>query len=555
MIPTRLSAQVLLDLPPVLSHFLEQERNPWVEGIPRAGKLYLREHQGLFRSLEDLAAERQALLDYLGFERARSLLYLMGFEVGRRDAQVHFEEFKRSFRLALQAPPVIRQLAGGGVSEQGRFEFDLDSRTLYREIQLAESSESAVHRLISKDESHTACWSTAGYFAGNMSELLGRRVITLESECSVKGDKRCRFVSRFEPEWDADADWVRNAHDATTLQQEMAELNALVDASRKAEQRAKAAYTELNRRLRSELMIESLVAESDAMQPVLRKARQVMACDVPYLESGEFGTGKETLARAVHLGGNRKTKPFVPVDCTGLRGHLLTQELFGYVKDAFPGATISHVGAYQRAHGGTLYLSEVANLSIEAQVFLLRAMREGVVFPLGSETSQKADVRVIAATQENLAERVAAGDFLEHLFAAVSVITVDLPPLRERGSDILRLAENYLREFGERYQREELTFSQDFKEALLDCAWPGNVRQLRNTIEHAVIMSDKGPLGLRELPDDVLATRWQRPQEELTEDVVRAALRRTKDNRTHAAELLGVSRTSLWRAMRRLKIR
>jgi len=552
--PTKLSAQVFYELPPVLAHYVEQERNLWLEGMPTRGSLLVRENQGVFVDLHALGLQRKLLIDGLGRQRARAVSYRVGFELGRRDAAAHLEEFKHNARLALQASPVLRQLQGYGAADAVRFEFDLDARTLYRETAVSNSAEALAYGLLVKDDIQCVCWTTAGYFAGHMTEILGRPVITIERECIGKSHEVCRFVSKFDGEWDDEAAWVRAAFDMDTVDQELAKRDEQVDAARKREQRARYALSELNRRLRSDLMIDGLVAEAPSMQPAVRRARQVMAGEAPVVIEGEPGAGRETFARAIHYGGARRRKPFVAVDCEGLQGALLTQELFGYVKEGVPGATRPHVGAYQRAHGGALYLSEVASLDIEAQVFLLRAMREGVVYPLGGDEAVTADVRVIAATQHGLLEKVESGAFLEHLYYALAVVTLELPPLRERESDTLRLAELFLQEFGERYQRPGLALSQDAKRVLLDCAWPGNVRQLRNVIEHAVIMAEGRRLDLSELPDDILATRARRPQEELTEEVVRAALRRTRGNRTHAAQLLGIGRTSLWRAMKRFGI-
>ncbi|NIA16095.1 MAG: hypothetical protein GWP08_18700, partial [Nitrospiraceae bacterium] len=473
---------------------------------------------------------------------------------GRKDAAANYQELSNNARLALQAAPVFHQLRGGGRARTVRFEFDLEARTLYREIELKDSAEALAYQTVPTDATECACDATAGYFAGYDSEILGRPIVTVETECIAKGDGACIFLSRFEPEWDGQADWARRALTFETIDTALAKRDELVETARKAEKRARNALNELNRRLRSDLMFESLVAQTPSMQPAMRRARQVMSCDAPVTIIGEPGVGRETFARAFHFGGARRKKPFVCVDCIALAGHLLTQDLFGYARDGIPGAARAYTGAYQRAHGGTLYLNEIANLSMEAQVLLLRAMREGVVFPIGADAPVKADVRLVVATQYDLQEKVENVEFLEHLYHALSVATLQLPPLRERGTDILRLAENFVAEFRDRYQRDDLAMTPDFKRVLLDCAWPGNVRQLRSAIEHAVIMAEGNTLDLGELPDDILATRVPHTQEELTKEVVLAALRRCQNNRTHAADLLGVGRTSLWRAMKRLGI-
>ena len=556
VIPTKLSAQVFYELPPVLAHYIEQERNSWIEALPKTGKFYLRDRQGLFVDLAVIVAERRTQIDYLGLDRARALQYATGFQAGRTDAARHLEEFNQNVRLALQAAPVFRQLHGWFVAQHGKFEFDLDARTLYREITLSDSIEALAFRqlMIDHAQCECACWATAGYFSGHVSEILERRAIALETECAAHGGKTCRIVMRLDPEWGSEADWARRALAAETLQKEFSKLDEAVAAARKAELRARNALNDLNRRLRSELMLETIVAGHPAMQTAVHRARQVVGIDLPVLVTGETGVGKESLARAVHYAGPRRNKPFEIVDCLGISGHLLTHEIFGYEKDAIPGATRAHAGAFQRANGGTLYINEIAGLTLEAQVMLLRALREGALYPLGAEVPIKSDVRLIAATQHNLRMKTEAGEFLRHLYDALSVVVINLPPLRDRGDDILRLAEDYLRHFSDRYDRPILAFSPQFREALLKCEWPGNVRQLSNVIEHAVIMAEDSIIDIDQLPDDLLAARGLRPQAELTEQTVKAALRRTNGNRSQAAQLLGVGRTSLWRAMSRLKI-
>lgn len=553
MKPTKLSARVFHELPPVLAHLVETDRNPWLESSPKAGTMSLRERPGVFTELEDLAMQRALLVHMLGPERARAIHYRYGFELGQRDGARHYGEFKGNVRLALQAGEVFGQLEGKFVAETVRFEFDIRARTLYRELLLRNCAEALPYQQSGQPAGECVCWITAGYLSGHVSEILGRRTFTCETECIAKGDPACRFISKFDPEWDSQADWTREALVMETVEQELAGRDDQVAAARKSERRAKAALNDLNRRLRSDLMMEGLVADSPAMRAVLYRARQVAESDIPVLLDGEQGVGRETLARAIHFGGARKKRAFAAVDCGGLPEELLTQELFGFTKDAFAGASSPHPGSYRQAHRGTLYLDEVANLSLDAQIRLLRAMREGVVMSLGGETPAKADVRLIASTEHDLREKVAAGEFLENLYLAFAVAPIEIPPLRDRGTDIVRLAEKFLEEFRERYDREDLDFSQEFKQVLLDCAWPGNVRQLRDVVEHAVIMAQTNTLGLAELPEDILATRLKRTQKELSEEVVRAALHRTRGNRTEAAKLLGVGRTSLWRAMKRLR--
>lgn len=549
----KLSEQIFLELPPTLAHYLEQDRNVWLESIPSEGKTRFRDVRSIVIDIEALGLEQRLLAEDVGNDWARAIQYRRGYELGKLDAQRHDAEFAGNVRLALQAAPVYRQMLGWYRSENVRFEIDLGARTLYRETQVRDSIEAEAYTTWGTENQHPVCCAAAGYLAGQMSGVLDAPVLTLETECTAKGDPRCRFISRLDQEWGDEVQWIRQALSMPSIRETLSKKEEQLAAALRAEQRVRSQLNDLNRRFRSDRMLDTLVGESEVMQRVLRRVQQIADCEAPVLLQGEPGTGHETLARSIHFGGGRRTKPFVVLDTVGMPGPLLAQELAGYERDGIPGAHRAYTGAYVRAHGGTLYISEVANLSVETQMLLLRAMRDALIYPLGANRPVKADVRIIAATQHDLTRKGKTGEFLEHLRYTLSVAPVVLPPLRERGTDILPLAESFLQEAAERYARPPLQFARDVYAALVDCAWPGNLRQLRTAIEHAAIIAAPPFIQLQDLPDEVLAVRWSRPQQELTGPVLRAALARTHGNRIQAAELLGVSRTSLWRAMKRVQ--
>ncbi len=554
MRPTKLSSNVFLELPPVLAHYLQAERNLWVDGNPRRGRVSLMNRSGNFVDLESMAVERRNLVQMLGLERARALRYKIGFEQGRRDANRHFASFNENGRLALQAALVFGQVQGQYIAEPVRFEFDLEARTLYREVLLESCIEAVTHKMSFQDKEHCACWSMAGYLAGHVSEILGRRVVTLETECLCKEHEKCRFVSKLDAEWGGEADWVRAAMTMSSMDDELKQRDEMVETARKAVRRMQDSLSGLNRRVRSELLMDQLVADSDVMLPVAGRARQLSASDAHVLIAGEAGTGKSMFARSIHHGGGRAKKPFVEVDCAGLTDALLRQELLGFEQGALPGVVQPYRGALTRAHGGTLYLGDVAAMGAESQGILLKAMEEGKVTSIGAEASVKSDFRVIAAIGEDPKRAVSRGALRESLYYALAIGRIDLPPLRERETDIIRLAELFLQEFRERHNRPQTELSIEFRQVLLETAWPGNVRQLRNVIEHAVIMAGDQNLAPAHLPDEILASRWTRQPQELTEEVIRAALNRCHNNRSQAADLLGVGRTTLWRSMKKLNI-
>ncbi len=555
MRPTKFSSSLFLELPPVLAHYVEAERHLWVEGNPRKGRLSVLNRPGSFTDAETEAVERRHLIATLGMERSRALLYRTGFEQGRRDALRHLENFGENARLSLQAALVFGQLQGMFIAETKRFDFDAERKTLIREVIIRSCSEATVQKMagvVAKGDG--VCWKTQGYLAGHVSEILGKRVLTIETHCSATGADHCMFVSKLDGEFGEEADWIRAALQGESVDAELKRRDALVASAQKAARRAQSALMGINRKVRNDLVLETVVAESEAMEPVAQRARQLMTSDAPVIICGEPGTGKETIARTIHNGSERKKGPFIEVDCVGMTDAMLEQELFGYEKNAFQGATLRHSGAFVRANGGTVYLNKVTELSHEMQGAVLRAIETGQVTPKGAAAAEHVDVRVIAALDEDPVDARDEGSLREDFFYALTVGRLDVPPLRERQTDILRLAEDFLRDFQKKYERQQVCMSAGFKQMLMDCAWPGNVRQLRNVIEHAVIMSSGGELEAKDLPEEVLATRWTKQPGDLTPEVIKATLSRTNNNRSKAAQLLGVGRTTLWRSMKRYGI-
>ena len=428
MRPAKLSANVFLELPPVLTHYVENVRNLWIEGNPKQGKLSLLSRQGVFSDIESLAVARRQLIEVLGLERARALCYRIGFEQGRRDAARHLRVFGQNARLTLQGGPVFRQLQGRGIATSVKFEFDLDTRTLYRELTLRDSTEAMAHRVAVQANEDCACWTTAGYLSGHVSEILGRRVVTLETSCGARGDELCRFVSRFDPEWGNEVHWVRKALDMPSVDSELAEREAVAAKAQTMARRAQGRLNDLNRRLRSDLIAASVVADSPVMEPVMALVRRAMASEAPVLFVGERGVGCETLAQAIHYGSKRKAKPLITVDCKGLPEPMLLQELIGFNKGAFAGAVRGHTGALVRANGGTLYLNDISRLSVETQGHLLTALEESQVRPIGADKPTKTDIRLIGATREDPKDLLASGALREAFFYALAVLPIPRAP-------------------------------------------------------------------------------------------------------------------------------
>jgi DNA-binding NtrC family response regulator len=299
-----------------------------------------------------------------------------------------------------------------------------------------------------------------------------------------------------------------------------------------------------------------IVGESPALRATLERAARVLPhADATVLITGETGTGKELLARALHYGGPRATAPFVELNCAAIPAQLLESELFGHERGAFTDARTAKPGLFEAANGGTLLLDEIGRLAPELQSKLLRALEEKTTRRLGATTSRHVDVRIIAATNAELEAEVRAGRFREDLYYRLNVVSLHLPALRERGEDVLLLADAFLARFCTQYGLPQPPLSPEARSVLLAHAWPGNVRELRNAMERALLLSPPGTIELAELATTQMTTmhRDALPFPARLDDIVRAAARAmlaaTEGNRSEAARRLGISRSRLARLL------
>lgn len=284
------------------------------------------------------------------------------------------------------------------------------------------------------------------------------------------------------------------------LLQEVANQVALAVENMKAYEEIRSLHTKLEKEniylreeIRSEHNFRAIVGSSAALLEVLEKAERVAPLDSTVLIYGETGTGKELVARAVHDCSKRKNRPLVKLNCSAISAGLVESELFGHKRGAFTGALERHIGRFELADGGTLFLDEVSELPLETQVKLLRVLQEGEFEPVGSNKTIRVDVRIIAATNRNLEECVATGRFRSDLFYRLNVFPLELPPLRNRRSDIPQLVSFFLQRFANKFGRKIEATQKDTMDLLMDYPWPGNIRELQNVIERAVVLTS-GPV-------------------------------------------------------------
>jgi len=346
---------------------------------------------------------------------------------------------------------------------------------------------------------------------------------------------------------------------------DLEELKLLADRARENSQ-LKQELSYYRRRAAQEDSFGNVIGESPSMRAVMARAREIAALDEtpPVLLTGETGTGKGLVARTIHATGTRASKPFIDVNCTALPANLIEAELFGYERGAFTDAKESKLGLFEAAEGGFLFLDEIGDLELALQGKLLRAIEERTVRRVGGVRDRKIDVRILTATNRDLERESQHDRFRKDLYFRLAVILLRLPPLRERGEDILALAQFYLRQFGTKYGKPARRIGAEAQSLLLKYPWPGNVRELSHVIERAVLWSREATLGPDHLsltmpsetsappaaaeagpvtpsalpPDGVALGDWERT-------MLEQAMRETGGNQTRAAQRLGISRDTL----------
>jgi DNA-binding NtrC family response regulator len=317
-----------------------------------------------------------------------------------------------------------------------------------------------------------------------------------------------------------------------------------------------------NKFYRQELLdkyqFENVIGRTPQMFQVYKTIAKVADTKSTVLLYGERGTGKELIARSIHYNSLRNNRPFIPVDCASIVETLIESELFGHVRGAFTGALSTKKGLFEEADGGTIFLDELSNLSLSMQTKLLRFLQEHEIKRVGGTESVRVDVRVIAATNQPLEPLIKNGKFREDLFDRLNVVSITLPPLRERKEDILLLANHFLQKFSEENHKNISHISPEALEILIQYAWPGNVRELEHTIERAVILTPHPIILPEDLPRkifeeakgaEMLFPEESLPLKEVEKRYVLKVLQETKGNKKKAAEILGIDRTTLYRIL------
>ena len=540
---------------------------------PIDGRIWLDDSRMILLRTEAFGALRQELIESLGIESARGLLTRMGYLAGSKDAALARKVRPNDTQMNMfMVGPQMHGLEGIVRVEMIRMEMDSETGHFYCECLWKDSSEDESHIAIYGLGSEPACWMQIGYASGYSSAFMGKRILFRETECSSMGAAHCRIVGKPVEKWD-DADHDLQYFQAQPIQRINAEkthVNAQVTTAFAAELGTPQQHSP-----------SVAIGASAGFFGVIHRINRVAGTRATVLLLGESGVGKSMLANEVHRKSERANLPFVELNCATIPEQLLESELFGVDRGAYTGATETREGKFEAADGGTLFLDEVALLSLTAQAKLLRVLQTGELEHLGSTKTRKVDVRVVAATNENLHDAVEQGRFRKDLYYRLNVFPIVIPPLRERRADIPLLLEKLLKEFCERHGRRISGVTNRAMQTLLTHPWPGNIRELENVLERGIILAEEGgaldlthlfsldenqaaptQLGLNEFklstpsPSDmskdstaIWATQVVENQNttlgEIEDALMQAAIVSAKGNVSKAAALLGISRAKL----------
>jgi two-component system response regulator HydG len=497
---------------------------------------------------------RKYLVENFGLTAARTVLTQFGFAHGWRMAEAMRAEFRwESDDDWLSAGTRIYALEGLFRVEPG------GNGPLSKTGAMVVASYEAEQHLLHFGRSDVpVCWTICGLMSGYLSRIAGKDTYVLEDRCVGKGDAACHLFARSRDAWGSERADELHFFEPSRLKDcldvSLQRVTKTLQAAERKLHRHQRALVRVARDIKEPL---GIVATSAVMRQLVDLARRVAKVDSTVLITGESGSGKERIARLLHDESTRTAGPFIAVNCGAITETLLESELFGHARGAFTGAAQDRPGLFEAANNGTLLLDEVGEVSPAMQVKLLRVLQEREIRRVGENRSRRVDVRVVAATNRDLAHGVVGGAFRQDLYYRLKVVELHVPPLRERRDDILPLARVLLADSALRMKRKVSGLVPNAADQLLRYGWPGNVRELENAMERAVALARGGRVELEDLPEEIrhtlpvaITSGVVRPLDEIEKDYIVAALALNEGNQTRTAEQLHIGSATLYRKLK-----
>jgi two-component system response regulator HydG len=499
---------------------------------------------------------RQYLVDNFGLTAARAVLTQFGFAHGWRMAEAMQKEFNWATNEEwCRAGPRIHTLGGLFRTQPGS-----EDALSKKGAMLLASYEAEQHLLHFGRSDSPVCWTICGLTSGYVSRTTGKEIYVLEDRCLGIGHAACHLLGRTREDWGDDRAEELAFFDSGRLEECLdVSLSRVTDTLKAAEEKLRAHRKVLVRVARDVEEPLGIVAKSAKMQLVVELARRVAKVDATVLITGESGVGKERIARLVHDESTRAAGPFIAVNCGAITETLLESELFGHKRGAFTGASSDRHGLFETANHGTLLLDEIGEVSPGMQVKLLRVLQEQEIRRVGESKSRPINVRVLAATNRDLAHAVADGAFRQDLYYRLKVVELHVPPLRDRREDILPLARILLTDAAVRMGRKVSGLVPGAVDQLLRYDWPGNVRELENAMERAVALARGRRVDLEDLPEEirqafpkpVVSAGTVQPLREMEREYILAVLEMNAGNQTRSAEQLRIGSATLYRKLKK----
>jgi DNA-binding NtrC family response regulator len=497
---------------------------------------------------------RKELISHFGLSTARAILTRFGFVQGWRMAEAMQDLFQwESVEDWHHACGRIHMLEGMYRLGPG------DPGSLTKEgLSLVASYEAEQHIAHLGRSDTSVCWTICGLTSGYLSRAMGKEIYVLEERCIGKGDAACHLIGRTLEEWGDDRAEDLRFYRVQNLKEWLEpSLHRITEDLKETERKLRERKRILTRVAPEAEDPLGIIARSAPMRRVVDLAKRIAKVDATVLITGESGTGKELLAHLIHNESARAAGPFIAVNCGAITESLLESELFGHARGSFTGAAQDRIGLFEAANGGTLLLDEISDVSPGMQVKLLRVLQEREVRRVGENKSRPVDVRVMAATNRELAADIAEGRFRKDLYYRLNVVQLHVPPLRSRQEDILPLARVLLADAAAKSKRQVTGLSPRAANQILRYDWPGNVRELENALERAVALGHTNLVEVDDLPEEVRqavptpsVTGPVRALGEVEKDYILAVLDLNGGNQTRASEQLGIGSATLYRKLK-----